>query len=64
MNKPCGTQGEIINFPFKDIQDIFYNQNGIDLEVKDGILYVGVDDETKLEEAKEVARLLPLLCNR
>ena len=57
MNKPCGTQGEIINFPFKDIQDIFYNQNGIELEIKDGILYVGVDDETKLEEAKEVARL-------
>ncbi|HYT40977.1 MAG TPA: hypothetical protein VEP90_01405 [Methylomirabilota bacterium] len=57
MNKLFGAQGEIANFPFKDLHAPFYNQNGIEIEIKDGILYVGVDDESKLEEAKELARL-------
>jgi hypothetical protein len=57
MNKLCGAQGEIVNFPFKDVHDIFYNQNGIEIEIKEGNLYVGVDDEAKLDEAKELAHL-------
>jgi hypothetical protein len=57
MNKLFGAQGEIANFPFKDVHAPFYNHNGIEIEVKDGILFVGVDDETKLEEAKDLARL-------
>jgi hypothetical protein len=56
MNKPYGAQGEIANFPFKDVHAPFYNDNGIEIEVKDGILYVGVDNESKLEKAKELAR--------
>jgi hypothetical protein len=56
MNKPFGAQGEIVNFPFKDVHAPFYNHNGIEIELKDGILYVGVDDESKLEDAKELAR--------
>lgn len=57
MNKPFGTQGEIANFPFKDLQETFYNQGGIEIEIKDGIMFIGVDDESKLNSAKELARL-------
>jgi hypothetical protein len=57
MNKPFGAQGEIINFPFKDLHETFYNQDGIELEINNGVLYVGVDNEADLEEAKEMARL-------
>src|ERR1700682_5718313 len=57
MNKPYGVQGEIINFPFKDLHETFYNQDGIEIEIKDGILYVGTDDEKNLEEAKDIACL-------
>jgi hypothetical protein len=56
MNKSYGAQGEIANFPFKDVHAPFYNDNGIEIEIKDGILYVGVDDESKLEKAIELAR--------
>jgi hypothetical protein len=57
MNKPFGAQGEIINFPFKDLHETFYNQDGVELEINAGILSVGVDDEAKLEEAKALACL-------
>lgn len=57
MNKPFGIQGEIANFPFKDLQETFYNQDGIEIEVKDSIMFIGVDDESKLDNAKELARL-------
>ena len=57
MNKPYGTQGELINFPFKDLQETIYNHLGIEVEIKEGILCVGVDDESKLEEAKNLALL-------
>jgi len=57
MNKPYGAQGQIINFPFQDLHETFYNQDGIEIEVRDGILSVGVDDKSELEEAKQLARL-------
>jgi hypothetical protein len=57
MNKPFGAQGEITNFPFKDLHETFYNQDGVELEIKGGVLYVGVDDEADLEAAKDLARL-------
>ncbi len=57
MNKPYGIQGEIINFPFKDVCEVFYNPDGTEIEIRDGILYVGVDDENQLEEAKNIAEL-------
>jgi hypothetical protein len=56
MNKPFGAQGEITNFPFKDLHETFYNQGGVELEINNGVLYAGVDDETDLEEAKDLAR--------
>ncbi len=57
MNKRFGAQGEIVGFPFRDLQETFYNQNGIELEIKDGVLYVGVEDRSKLDEAKERGQL-------
>jgi hypothetical protein len=57
MNQPFGVQGEIKNFPFKDLHETFYNQDGVELEINNGVLFVGVDDEAKLEEAKDLARL-------
>jgi hypothetical protein len=57
MNKPFGTQGDIDNFPFKDLQETFYDQDGIEIEVQDGIMFIGVDDENKLDTAKELACL-------
>ena len=57
MNKPYGAQGEILNFPFKDLQETFYDQDGIELTVDGGVLSVGVDDRHTLEEAKELAQL-------
>ena len=57
MKKRFGTQGKIIGFPFKDLHETFYNQGGIEIEIKDGVLYVGVDDQNRLKEAKAIARL-------
>ncbi len=57
MNKPFGAQGKIINFPFKDLHETFYNQDSVELEINDGVLYVGVDNEANLERAKDFARL-------
>jgi hypothetical protein len=57
MHKPFGAQGEILNFPFKELHETFYNQDGIEVEIHEGILFVGVDDNADLERAKEVARL-------
>jgi len=57
MNKLYGAQGEILNFPFKDLQETFYDQDGIELTVNGGVLSVGVDDRPRLEEAKELAQL-------
>lgn len=57
MNKPFGAQGEIINFPFKDLQETLYDRDGIELAIQGGILYVGVDEQADLEKAKDMARL-------
>lgn len=57
MNKPYGAQGEIQGFPFKDLHETFYNQGGIEIEVTEGILRVGVSDPDNLEEAKERTQL-------
>jgi hypothetical protein len=57
MNKPFGAQGEISNFPFKDLHETFYNQAGVELEINEGVLSVGVDHEADLEAAKDLARL-------
>ena len=49
MNKPHGAQAEIHGFPFKDLQETFYNQGGVEIEVNDGVLLVGVDDRDNLD---------------
>ena len=58
MNKTFGDQSNSSNFPFKDLQETIYNQDGIEVEVKDGSIAVGVDDKSNLEKAKELACLL------
>ena len=57
MDKTFGAQGNISKFPFKDLQETIYNQDGIEIVVKDGIIAVGVDDKSDLEKAKELACL-------
>ena len=57
MNRPHGVRGEIQRFPFKDMHQTVYNQGGIEIEVNDGVLSVGVDDRDDLEAAKELAQL-------
>ena len=54
MDKTFGAQGNISKFPFKDLQETIYNQDGIEIVVKDGIIAVGVDDKSDLEKAKEL----------
>jgi len=56
MTKQFGTQGTIDNFPFKDLEETLHDNDGVEIEVKNGVLYIGVDDEVKLETAKEIAR--------
>jgi len=60
MNKTFGAKGNIIYFPFKDLQETIYNQDGIEIEVKDGIIAVGVDDKSNLEKAKELVGQLTI----
>jgi hypothetical protein len=57
MNKPFGAQGKISNFPFKDLHETFYNEQGVEIEVKEGALFVGVDNVHHLEQAKSLAHL-------
>lgn len=57
MNKPYGNRGKIENFPFNDLQETIYSLDGIEIEISEGILYVGVDDESKLQEANEIAKI-------
>src|SRR5438046_1366950 len=57
MNKTFGIQGWIRNFPFKDLAETFYDKDGIEIEVREGVMYVGVDDENKLTDAEELACL-------
>ena len=57
MNKSFGLQGDIINFPYEDLTEPFHDEDGIEIQVKDGIMLIGVDDENKLDTAKELAGL-------
>jgi len=57
MNKPLGARAQIINFPFKDLDEVLYNQQGIAIAVQNGVLSVGVDDKSRLAEGKELALL-------
>lgn len=58
MNKPFGNRGTIKNFPFKDLNETLYVQDGIEIEIKEGNLSVGVDNQRKLQEANEIALLI------
>ena len=52
-----GVEGKIINFPFQDLEETIYDKSGITIKIKDGILYIEVDEIAKIEEGKSIANL-------
>ena len=58
MNKTFGIQGKLVKFPVPDLKETIYDNDGIKIEISDGQFQIGVDDEGKIEKAKELARIL------
>jgi hypothetical protein len=51
MEMPYGASGEIVPALYKGLDEVFYDQDGIEIAVKDGVVYVGVVDKSQLERA-------------
>ena len=57
MNREFGAQGQIENFPFKDINETILDKDGVIIEVKDGIMYVEADSGNLLDSVIMYANL-------
>ena len=57
MNKPYGNRGKIENFPFNDLRETIYSSDSLEIEISEGTLSVGVDDESNLQEANKIAKI-------
>ena len=63
MNKTFGIQGRLLKFPVPDLKETIYDKDGIEIEISDGQFQIGVDDERKIEDAKEKGRMLLAIWN-
>lgn len=55
--KPFGIEGELINFPFGDLSESIYDEDGIEIILKGRLLSAGFTEKEQETRAKEAALL-------